>query len=559
MTGGPEPDVVVIGSGPGGGSVAWALAARGVNVLVLEAGPAYDYASDYRLDTSGWEQSRFPARGNEHASYRFARLQALEPRWRDLRSWNHISGLANPTGRRRGGGYHHIQGVGGSSLHYQGEAHRLHPRSMRMRSRFGVAADWPFGYDELEPYYVEAETVIGAAGPNGDAVRRRSRPYPLPAHRLSHASATIEAGCRALGLTLSPNPLGILSQAYDGRPPCNYCAGCWRGCPRADKASVDVTFIAKALASGHCTVKDDSQVVRLEAGAHDSVSGIVYIGRSGRPERVSARAVVVVCGAVHTPRLLLASADRRAPDGLANESGMVGRNFMETLAWTSSGLHADALGSHRGVPSDAICWDFNAPDAIAGIVGGCRFTAGAAQADLAGPIAYATRVVDGWGSVHKARMRASFGRVLTVAAIGESLPDPGSYIDIDPLRKDRRGVPLARIHSHLGEAELRRLAFMAKTARQILHASGVSEIFEETGTYDIFSATHVFGTCRMGRDPAQSVVDPTGRSHRWRNLYIADASVFPSSGGGEAPSLTIEALGIRTAAHLRDALGRGEL
>jgi choline dehydrogenase-like flavoprotein len=274
---------------------------------------------------------------------------------------------------------------------------------------------------------------------------------------------------------------------------------------------------------------------------------------------LSARAFVVACGAVLTPRLLLASAGPRAPDGLANESGQLGRNFMETIAWTASGLHPEPLGSHRGVPADAICWDFNAPDAIPGVVGGCRLSIGAGQADLVGPIAYATRVVGGFGRAHKARMREVFGHALTVVGIAECLPNERAYVDLDPGQTDEVGMPLARIHSWLEDSEIKRIPFMREQTRAILEASGAGEIVDEYGTYDHFASTHVFGTCRMGTHPADSVVEPSGRSNRWRNLYIADASVFPSSGGGEAPSLTIEVLAIRTAGILRDRLSRGDI
>ena len=361
------------------------------------------------------------------------------------------------------------------------------------------------------------------------------------------------------GLTLLPNPLGILSEAYGDRPPCNYCGNCIRGCPRADKASVDVTFIAQALATGRCTVLAEHQVVHLAAGPDDRVSHAEHVDAAGRRHRTTARAFVVAGGAVHTPRLLLASAGPQAPDGLANESGEVGRNFMETISWAASALHPEPLGSHRGVPSDAICWDYNAPDAIPGVVGGCRLSVGAGQADLLGPIAYATRLVGGFGRAHKARMREVFGRALTVVGIAECLPNERAFVELDADASDEHGVPLARIHSHLEDGEVRRIAFMREQARAILAAAGAGEILEEYGTYDHFASTHVFGTCRMGHDPDTSVVDPSGRSHRWRNLYIADASVFPSSGGGEAPSLTIEALGIRTAGFIRERLRRGEV
>ena len=279
----------------------------------------------------------------------------------------------------------------------------------------------------------------------------------------------------------------------------------------------------------------------------------------GVKQAVASRVVVVACGAVETPRLLLASTNQYAPDGLGNESGQVGRHFMETIVWTSSGLHGERLDSFRGLPSDGVCWDFNAPDAIPGVIGGCSFSPATAEADLIGPINYAQRVVPGWGRQHKAEMRRVFGRVLSVKAIGESLPNEKSFIEIDPEERDEFGVPLARINSYLGGMELRRLEFMAKTVRDILFASGVEKLFEEYGTYDFFNSTHVFGTCRMGNDPQQSVVDRYGRSHRWRNLFIADASVFPSSGGGEAPSLTIEALAIRTAATIRELVSKGEV
>jgi choline dehydrogenase-like flavoprotein len=156
-------------------------------------------------------------------------------------------------------------------------------------------------------------------------------------------------------------------------------------------------------------------------------------------------------------------------------------------------------------------------------------------------------------------MRSAFGRVLSVVSVGEWLPNARSFVDLDPAAKDADGVPRARIHSHLEEGELRRLDFMATKSREILQAAGVQRLFEEYGAFDAFAATHVFGTCRMGSDPRASVVDRNCRSHRWKNLFVVDASVFPSSGGGEAPSLTIEAIALRAAGHIADALTRRDL
>jgi len=543
-------DVVVIGSGAGGGAMAMALCQQKLRVLVLEAGPRYDPVKDYRLDEYSWEQNPFPEKSTSQGRQTFAPLQPLEDRWQDLRSWNRVSEHINKGDRRKPHAYLHVRGVGGSTLHFTGEAHRLHPQAMRMHSRFGVAADWPFGYAELEPFYCEVERIIGVAGPAQDPVRWRSESCLLPPHDLSYASQKLGTGCKKLGLNWVPNTVAALSRPYDGRPGCNYCGNCARGCPRRDKGSVDVTFMRRALASGYCTLQSGCQVTQIDSGPNDIVTGVHYVDADGNENVAAGGRVVVACGAVETPRLLLASKSKHAPDGLANESGLVGQHFMETLSWTCSGLHPEPLGSYRGLPSDSICWDFNAPDAIPGTVGGCRFSNSVAEADLVGPINYAKRLVGGWGRSHKERMRAAFGHVLTVGAIGESLPNPQSYIDLDPDETDTTGTPLARIHSHLDHRELNRLAFMVKTAREILEASGVKGLVEEYGTYDFFSSTHVFGTCRMGKDPEDSVVDPDCRSHRWRNLFIVDASVFPSSGGGESPSLTIEALALRAAKHM---------
>lgn len=559
MKSAPQHDVVVIGSGAGGGAVAWALAQHGVSVLVLEAGPQFDPLRDYLLHTQEWEQQYFPDPAAEQQRYTFGPLQELSDRWKSLRSWNHLSGLANPANRRVSGKYWHVRGVGGTTLHYTGSAHRMLPASMNLASRFDQGSDWPISYEELEPYYCQAERVIGVAGPLADPLHPRSEPYPLPAHPISYASTKFAAGCRKLGLNWDANSVGILSQPYDGRPGCNYCANCSRGCPRLDKGSVDVTFLKKARATGKCTIQSGCHVTRLEAGADDRIERVEYVDQQGQSRSVAPKAVVVSCGAVETPRLLLLSENQHARNGLANESGQVGRNFMETLFWGASGLHPEPLASYRGIPADSICWDFNAPDAIPNVVGGCVFSPGTAEADLLGPISYATRVVPGWGREHKAELRRVFGRALAIKAIGESLPNEKSFIALDPQLRDRLGQPLAQINSFLPDSELTRLQFMAQKAREILNASGVQQIFEESGSYDTFSSTHVAGTCRMGDDPEKSVVDSFGGSHRWRNLFVADASVLPSIGGGIGPSLTIEALALRTGERLQDQANRQKL
>lgn len=541
-------DVVIVGSGAGGGTSAWALSAAGFKVLLLEAGPHYDPYKDYLLDTPEWERP-FPNKINPADRQVYAPMQPLADKWKHLRSWNHLNGPLNKTDRRQSFGYHHVLGVGGSSLHFTGEAHRMNPASMQMKARFGVGADWPVTYAELEPFYTQAEEVVGVAGPVQDKLRPRSRPYPQQAHALSYASKRLQAGFDKLGLGVTNNALAVLSSPAAGRADCNYCGGCLRGCPRKDKGSIDVTYIQQAIASKNCDIQSGCTVTSIEADKNDTVKGVHYY--DGKENQfVSTPLLIVACGAVETPRLLRLSHSAAAPNGLANESGQVGKNFMETLLWTSSGLHPEPMGSHRGLPVDSICWDYNKPDAIPGVVGGCRFAPSQAESDLVGPVSYANRVVGGWGRSHKQAMKRTFGHVLSLTGIGESLPNEQTFISLHDSEKDEFGRPKACINSFVDDMAARRIEFMQTTCRKVLEAAGVDEIFEEFSSYDIFSSTHVFGTCLMGSDPESSVVDSWCRSHRWKNLHIIDASVFPSSGGGESPGLTIQALALRAASNI---------
>jgi choline dehydrogenase-like flavoprotein len=535
-------DVVVVGSGAGGAATAYGLCERGLSVLILEAGPRFVPARDYGQAQVDWELRDFPEKVGSKTKVVMRPGQAL------LRDEPILATVNRGTGRqvigktREMGQYHHVRGVGGSTLAFTGEAHRLHPHAMRMRSRFGVAADWPIDYAELERFYVRAEEIVGVAGPAEQGPRWRSKPFPMPPHPLSYGARTLGQGLSALGLQWEANSRAAVSEPHHARPPCNYCGACQMGCMPGDKGSADVTFIDAALKTGRCTVYAGSPVVRIEAGAGDRINSILVGRADGSLERIRTPNLVLAAGAIETPRLLLASGN------LGNESGHLGLNFMETVAVAITALHPKPQHARRGLPNDAICWNFNAPDAIPGVVGGCRIYHASAEIGIMGLSTFACNAIAGWGPEHAREMQQTWGHTLAIAAIGENLPNKISRVDLDPVERDRFGMPLARIASYITTSETSRLRFMSSKCREILEASGASEIVECLTTWDIFNSTHVFGTCRMGANPAMSVVNAELRSHRWRNLWITDASVFPSSGGGEGPALTIQALGLRAAA-----------
>lgn len=527
-------DAVVIGSGAGGGPCAYGLAIKGKKVLLLEAGPRYDPYRDYALNRTDWELKRFPDR--EKGVQTFGECQPLKEELSHLRSISKAYGFYNKTSKRNYVKYFHTKGVGGSTLRYQGEAHRLHPRAFRIKTLYGAGFDWPVSYDDLAPYYETAEKILGVAGRENDPVHKRKNPL-LPPHKFSYASQLVEKACSKMGLTLVPNTLAILSKPYDGRPSCNYCNGCSEGCPRKDKGSIDVTFIPKAENTGNCKIVEGAHVFRIvvEKG---KAKEVLYYDEEGKEHSARGKYIVVACGAVETPRLLLNSQ-------IANGNGQVGKNFTETLFYMNTALHPERLDSYRGIPIDGEVHDYLFPEAKFPFVSGFRLfpTAGLAT----GPMSFALTYFNGWGEEFKNKIERYFGHTYAVGGMGEFLPNKDTFVSLDEKEKDSFGVPLARIQSFLGENEVKQLEFISTKCREILEASGAEDIIDTISSYDLFTATHVYGTCMMGNDPETSVVDSSCCTHEIPNLYIADASVFASSGGGISPALTVSAIGLRVA------------
>ncbi len=541
-------DCIVIGSGPGGGPFAWKLASEGMSVLVLEAGPRYNPITSYALNQDDWELKGFPYK--KKIKYTFGKQQILDPSYKQLKSWNKANGYINPTKKRHYYKYHQVSGVGGTTLHYQGEAHRLNENAFRMKTLYGISVDWPIDYKTLEPYYSKVEKIVGVAGPKEVPYRPRSKPFPLKPHELSYASKLIAEVCKKQDIQLDPNTLAILSEMYRNTPPCNYCNGCAWGCPRKDKGSVDVTFIPLAEDTGRCEILTYAFASRIEIEnkqGKKKVTGVSYFDKAGKEHFVKSDYVTVAGGAVETPRLLLNSE--------INNNDLVGKNFMETTFYEVVAFHPERLDTYRGIPLDSVIWKWNNPNPERGFPGGLRLSPSVASAS--GPISYALRYFSGSGEDIVNGINKWFGHAMGIVGIAEFFPNKDTYISLDRDVKDDYGLPVAKIQSYLGESELKSLEFMDRTSTDILKSCGANDIVEKVSSYDLFSATHVYGTCRMGNNPESSVVDSSLRFHGIPNLLITDASVFPTSGGGESPSHTIEALSLRAAEMLIKDLKRG--
>jgi choline dehydrogenase-like flavoprotein len=539
-------DAVVIGAGAGGGFAAMALAEGGMRVLLLDRGKRFDPARDFPMIHDDWELrgSAFAEGDGGHEPSLLIEIgPRIAPTDQDLCSrW---LGYDKPTGcgRRSPVRYLRVFGLGGSTLHYAGEAHRFADYAFRPQTLYGHGdADWPIGYTDLEPYYQRAEAILGVAGESGNPFKSPRGAFPTPAHPLSSASQYVAQGAAKLGWTVRPNSLAIPSRPHEGRPACQGSGGCTLGCPIGAKSSTDLTAIARGERAGRLTVLPDSRVVQLETASDGKIVGAVY-AKNGVRQVARGRVYVLAGGAIETPRLLLASAGGKHQYGIGNASGQVGCYLMETL---SAGLTVrfDAdLRSYRGQVMNSRVWDLAPPPGDGSRAG---FVLGVSITDAwHGPSSYA-RSLPGMGLAHKNRMRERFGRVATLLGIGDHEPRAENRLVLDN-RTDPDGVPLASLRLDYSKQDRETLRTILRKLEAWADACGAVERLGSYSSYSHPVITHSGGTCRMGDDPATSVVDKNGRCHEAENLYITDASVLVSQGAGDSPSLTIQALALRTA------------
>lgn len=494
-------DVVVIGTGAGGAPVMATLAEAGLSVVALEAGRWWDPGAEYAADE----------------------VQMSELYWLGER----LSAGKTPTAF---GGNNSGTGVGGSMLHWGAYVPRADGRDLKLRTDCGKGVDFPLDYTDLLPFYEEVEGFIGVSGP-ADYPWDKTRRYPLPEIAQNAPGQMMQKGMAKLGVTTAPAPIAAVSRTfaqagYGDRPPCVGCAFCHQGCVYGAKASMDVTYLPRAVVAG-AEIRALSFVTGFETGADGAITAVVY--RSGGEElRQRCKAVFLCAGAVETPRLLLHA-------GLANSSGQVGKNFMAHVATQVWGTFPDEMRMNRGFPATLITEDAMRPK-DADFVGGYLV-----QPLGVVPVTYAKSVARGRGLWGKALVDYldRYNYYGGIGANGDCLPYEHNFLELSN-EKDENGVPVPRIHFSYGENELRMSAHAEKLMTACWAAAGATDI------WTLQRSAHTIGTCRMGDDPADSVVDAAGRSHDVRNLWVSDNSTFPAALAAN-PALTIMALAVRSA------------
>jgi choline dehydrogenase-like flavoprotein len=357
----------------------------------------------------------------------------------------------------------------------------------------------------------------------------------------------LERGARKLGLHPFPAPMAIASRPFRGRPGCVHCGFCMGfGCEVMAKSSALYTMIPEAEATGRCEVRPQSYVFRVETNAQGRATGVVYFDRDKREQRQKARAVVLCANGAETPRLLLNSSSSAFPQGLANSSGLVGKFLMFNQGSAVHAVFEHELNEYKSVQVTRILHDFYAADPKRGFYGG-----GGIDARMNPQPALWALVSGGdlprWGAPFKERLEA-FSRSMVSSGHTTSLAMERNSVSLDPTVKDAWGMPAMRITYKDHPDDLAIARFLQDRSHEIVEAAGARRIWREP-VAESTSTAHLLGTCRMGNDPSTSVVDKYHRTHDVRNLFICDGSSFVTSGRGQ-PTLTIQALAFRAAAHI---------
>ena len=500
-------DMVVVGCGAGGATLAQRLARRGWRVVVLEAGPFWDPDTDWVSDEAGAHD-----------------LYWTEPR---------VIGGQDPVelGKNNSG-----RGVGGSMVHYAGYTPRFHPSDFEVRARDGVAADWPISYKDLRSHYERVERELPVAGewwPWGDP-----HGYPHAPHPVSGGALRTWEGARRCGIEMRVGPVGITNGSFGNRPHCIYRGLCLQGCKVNAKASPLVTHVPDAIAHG-VEIRAGCMASQVRTDSSGRCTGVEYF-HEGRESFQGAEAVAVAGYSIETPRLLLNSTSTRFPDGLANDHDLVGRGVMVQGAPQVGGRFEEEVRMYKAPPPEICSEQFYETDPARGFVRGFSIqTVGPL------PVGWAEHVMaEGhWGHALREYMR-DYNHWFTLGVLSELLPSPENRVTLAEER-DANGIPVARLDYTQGENDRANIAYAKERLHEIMDAAGAQE------TLAIERYAHLVGGCAMSDSPLNGVVNSDHRAWSVPNLFIADGSVMPTQGSAN-PALTIMALASRLADRLEE-------
>lgn len=498
-----EVDVVIVGAGAGGATLAQRLARAGWHAVVLDAGPFWDPDTDWVSDERA-----------SHVLY-----------WTDPRQIGGADPV--PLGSNNSG-----RGVGGSMVHYAGYVPRFHPSDFHTLSAEGVGADWPISYEQLRPYYEQIEAELPVAGqhwPWGDP-----HDYPHSPHPVGGNGMVALRGAERLGIQMRVGPVAIPNGRFGNRPHCIYRGFCIQGCKVNAKASPLITHIPDALAHG-AEIRPDCHVTRVLVDDRTGrATGVEYL-HAGVLRRQRAAAVVVAGYAIETPRLLLLSATPRYPQGLGNDHDHLGRHLMVQGAPQVAGRFSDEIRMYKAPPPEVCSEQFYETDPTKTYQRGWSI-----QTVSPMPINWAEHVgAQGhWRCTLREYMR-DYVHWATLGALCELLPQPDNRVTLAD-EKDRHGLAVAHFAYSQCDNDKKLIKAAGAVMGDILRAAGAEEVIT------IERYAHLVGGARMAARAEEGVIDSEHRVYGVDRLYVVDGSTMPTQGAAN-PALTIMALAARAA------------
>jgi choline dehydrogenase-like flavoprotein len=546
-------DVVIVGSGAGGGMAAKVLCDAGADVLMLEAGAPWDVQKDSRM--SAWAYDS-PRRGAATPARPFGEFDGCIGGWNlDGEPYTQAPGDTFDWFRARM--------VGGRTNHWGRISLRMGPDDFKPRSLDGLGDDWPIGYDDLKPYYDALDRLVGIFGSN-EGIRNEPDGVFLPPPKPRCYELLIKQAADKLGITCIPSRLSILTRPHNGRAQCHYCGQCGRGCKSHSNFSSPSVLLAPALKTGRLTITTGAMAREVTTDATGLATGISYVNTTDRREyQVRGRIVVLAASACETARLLLNSKSSRHPNGLANGSGTVGKYLTDSTGLTVSGYipkladgvahNEDGVGGmHLYFPwwLDNKRLDF--PRGYHVELGGGR--RGAPGFGILGGI-QRFNGIGGYGKQLKDDYRRYYGATVSFAGRGEMIPNASTYCEIDRNVVDTYGIPVLRFHAAFSEHEILQARHMQETFRTVIAEMGGTPLGEMPSRDELYGLApvgriiHEVGTTRMGDDPRQSVLNANCQAHEVKNLFVADGGPFVTNSHKNC-TWTILALAMRTSQYI---------
>jgi choline dehydrogenase-like flavoprotein len=590
----PSYDVIVVGSGAGGGQTAYTLAMEGVKVVMLEAGRHYDPVKETPMfQTNG----QAPLRGAGTPDKFFGFHDATVDGGWTVPGEPYTSASSEP---ERQFWWWRSRMLGGRTNHWGRIALRNGPYDFKPRSRDGLGFDWPINYDDLAPYYDKVEMLIGVYGtneglentPNSSAgvllpppapragellAQQRAKKLGVPVIPIHRAVLSVKQDAATIPAKLHPNnPAAqrVLAQAMRERAACFWATDCGRGCSIKANYQSTTVHLPPALASGNLDVVSNAMVRSVTTDENGRATGVIYLDKiTGEERALKARVVVLAASSAESVRILLNSKSPRFPEGLANSSGKVGKYIMDTVGARMAGqvpllenlpLHNEdgAGGNHVYVP----WWLYQ--EQHAGKLDFARgyhieFQTGRRMPGVGVTGGVEALTGGSYGRQFKADARRYYGSFVSFSGRGEMIPNEDSFCDLDPTVKDRWGIPVLRFHWRWSEHETRQAAHMQRTFAGLIEAMGGktngapkadgSQAIEPGG-----KIIHEVGGTIMGSDAKTSVTNQWCQTWDVKNLFVTDGGPFVSN-ADKNPTLTIMALAWRASDFLLEELRKGNL